>query len=204
MVSKLYQYNRYYKLVKQLQSILRDLGVKEEKLITNALEDLYKKNYEALSEGPTVPIREQDIQELIHQDWIGDGYNFSDRIWRNKAVMAKRAKDYVMLAIAEGKNPTQFINELEPYLNKAGLWQAKRLLLTEMSHVQYMSAMERYKNTGITKVKILTANDKRVCDKCKDNAKEIYTLENCPMLPSHPFADAALSQWSRIRLDNAA
>ena len=35
--------------------------------------------------------------------------------------MAKKAKDYIMLAISEGKSPTKFVQDLSPYLNKAGL-----------------------------------------------------------------------------------
>lgn len=100
--------------------------------------------------------------------------------------MAKKAKDYIMLAISEGKSPTKFVQDLSPYLNKAGLWRAKRLLITEMAHTQYVSTINRYKAANVQKVELITANDKRVCDKCKEAAKE-YDIDKCPILPMHPW-----------------
>ena len=55
-----------------------------------------------------------------------------------------------------------------------------------MAHVQYMSALERYKNSGIRRVKILTADDDKVCDVCKEESVKEYTLDTIPTLPFHP------------------
>ena len=188
LVSKLYQYNRYYRLLKELQNILRDLGVQEEKILTQHMEDVYKHNFDSLGEKlpPAPPVQKEVIDRLIHEDWIGDGDNFSDRIWKNKALMAKKAKDFIMLAIAEGKSPTAFIEDLEPYLQKQGLWRAKRLLVTEMAHTQYVSTIDRYKTAGVDKVEILTADDNKVCAKCDEASSMTYQIDDCPILPLHP------------------
>ena len=91
--------------------------------LTQHMEDVYRHNFEKLGETlpPAPPVQKEVIDRLIHEDWIGDGDNFSDRIWKNKALMAKKAKDFITLAIAEGKSPTAFIEDLEPYLQKQGL-----------------------------------------------------------------------------------
>lgn len=152
------------------------------------MKKLYEQNYVKLGETlpPAPSVDQNTIDRLIHEDWIGDGNNFSDRVWQNKSIMAKKAKDYIMLAISEGKSPTKFVQDLSPYLNKAGLWRAKRLLITEMAHTQYVSSMNRYKAANVSKVEILTANDDKVCDRCKEAAK-VYDIDKCPILPLHPY-----------------
>ena len=82
LVSKLYQYNRYYRLLRELQNILRDLGINEEKVITKHMKKLYEQNYVKLGETlpPAPSVDQNTIDRLIHEDWIGDGNNFSDRV----------------------------------------------------------------------------------------------------------------------------
>ena len=82
LVSKLYQYNRYYRLLRELQNILRDLGLSEEKVMTKHMKKLYEQNYVKLGETlpPAPSVDQNTIDRLIHEDWIGDGNNFSDRV----------------------------------------------------------------------------------------------------------------------------
>lgn len=123
LVSRLYQYNRYYNLMNSLLDITRELGFKEEDLLTNSLTKLYEDNQRILQKAfpMTSHIDEETIDRLIHEDWVGDGMNYSDRVWKNKTEMAIRAKNIVMRSIANGDSPTKFIRELEPYMNKEGL-----------------------------------------------------------------------------------
>ena len=82
LVSKLYQYNRYYRLLRELQNILRDLGISEEKVMTKHMKKLYEQNYVKLGETlpPAPSVDQNTIDRLIHEDWIGDENNFSDRV----------------------------------------------------------------------------------------------------------------------------
>jgi SPP1 gp7 family putative phage head morphogenesis protein len=194
IVSKLYQYNRYYRLIRELQKIVTDLGLKEEKILTNSMQNLYITNFNKLGEKlPPAPLIDTDtIKRLINEDWVGDGNNFSDRLWKNKALMANNAKKYIMLSIAEGKHPYKFVKDLEPYLKKNSLQIAKRLLITEMAHTQYISTLERYKAASIDKVQILTANDDKVCQECIDRSNKEYDIDNCPVLPTHCFCRCTL------------
>lgn len=72
LLSHLYQYKRYYKLTKEIQAKLTDLGIKQERIFTNEMTEFYKKNIEILEDEFETPFRLTDerIKEIIQQDLI--------------------------------------------------------------------------------------------------------------------------------------
>lgn len=72
LLSHLYQYKRYYKLTKEIQAKLTELGIKQERLFTQEMTDFYKKNIAILDDQFETPfsITDEKIKEIIQQDLI--------------------------------------------------------------------------------------------------------------------------------------
>ena len=61
---------------------------------------------------------------------------------------------------------------------------ARRLARTEMSHIYNQSTLDKYKQAGVTKVKILTAkHGDHVCDVCESYEGKIYPIDKVPKIP---------------------
>ena len=99
--STLYEYKKYYEFRNKLIAQLDSLGVKINSSMTSNLENTYKKVQSNVNnllpnkkEIPDVPL--EKVTEVISEDWVGDGKNYSMRIWKDK--------DRLLGAIEKGLN----------------------------------------------------------------------------------------------------
>ena len=68
LLSHLYQFRRYYKLSKDIQKVLTQLGVKQEKLFTRELEQYFKDNAEILDDQFEVPFetKQKEMKQALN------------------------------------------------------------------------------------------------------------------------------------------
>jgi len=184
--SHLYSYNRYYDMVNKIQEELAKLGIKENKIFDERLTELYLKNSKVIGEQFHLGtyINRSEIINIIRRDWAGDSMNYSDRIWKDKRRLAEVLQEELVEAVGTGKSPDKVVKTLMEKLD-ASYSNAKRLAITEMSHCYNESALNKYRQAGITHVKILN-NDENVCEVCKEYKNKIYPIDSCPLLPVHP------------------
>lgn len=195
--SHLYAYNRYYKLLKKIQTQLADLGVLEEKYIGDYLTKMYEDNSKLIGEefSLSTNIDKERIREICNTDWLGDGKNWSDRIWANQSDLANTLRQEIVSAVATGKSVDNMSKILMDRFN-VEYYKAKRICVTELAHVQIQSTVDKYKEAGVKKVKIVAAMDDRTCEKCEEWNNTIVDIDkiqygvNVP--PKHCFADALL------------
>lgn len=70
LMSHLYAYNRYYKLLKKINTRLIDLGSKEERYMNDYLTEMYEKNAKIVGEEFSLSTRidEDRIREIANTD----------------------------------------------------------------------------------------------------------------------------------------
>lgn len=189
--SHLYAYNRYYKLIKNIQVQLAELGALEEKYIGDYLTQMYEDNAKIIGEEFTLStyIDKDRVRDICNTDWVGDGMNWSDRIWANQSDLANTLRQEIVSAVSTGKSVDKMSKVLMDRFD-VEYYKAKRICVTELAHVQMQSTIDKYKEAGVKKVKIVAAMDDRTCDKCKEWNDKVVDIEkiqygvNVP--PKHP------------------
>lgn len=185
--SHLYQYNKYYEMLGKIQNELMKLGIKENKLFDDRLTNLYEENSEIIDKqfNLSSSLRTKDIISIVKTDWVGDGSNYSDRIWKDKRKLANTIQEELIECVGTGKSPDKFSKVLMEKFN-ASYNNARRLARTEIVHVYNQSTLDKYKEAGITEVQILETIDEHTCEECRKLDKKIYPIGLAPRLPLHP------------------
>lgn len=185
--SHLYQYNRYYEMLNKIQQELSKLGVKENRIFDDRLVDLYKKNSEIIGEQFNLGsnLRTNDILSIVKTDWVGDGSNYSDRIWKDKRKLAQTLQEELIECVGTGSSPDKMKKRLMERFN-VSYHNADRLARTELAHVYNQSTLDRYVQAGVDKVKILETDDEHTCEECRKLNKKIFPIATVPKLPIHP------------------
>lgn len=117
-----------------------------------------------------------EVKQIINHVWCDDGRLWSDRVWTNIAEL-RRELTYALLTNQKPSYIKQKFN--------VSYHRAETLLRTEHTRVASEAAIQRYKDSGITKYKVL-ANQAHVCDICgKDNGK-IFSIDERNPIPQHP------------------
>ena len=185
--SHLYQYNRYYEMLNKIQQELSKLGVKENRIFDDRLVDLYRKNSEIIGEQFNLGsnLRTNDILSIVKTDWVGDGSNYSDRIWKDKRKLAQTLQEELIECVGTGSSPDKMKKRLMERFN-VSYHNADRLARTELAHVYNQSTLDRYVQAGVNKVKILETDDEHTCEECRKLNKKIFPIATVPKLPIHP------------------
>ena len=195
LISDLYKYNRYYELLTNLNNILTQLGLEEQKLLGKYLEDFYRRNCEIIGKEINwlIPIDEQSVRKAIESVWCSDGKHWSSRIWTNKAGLEERIKQGLVDCFTSGAGKDELVRRLMDDFN-VGYNQANRIARTELSYIQNKSTLDKYEQAGIKKYKVLANQaDDEVCGGL--DGKEFYLHEaqvgvNFP--PIHPNCKCAI------------
>ena len=78
--------------------------------------------------------------------------NFSDRIWRNKKLLTEQLRQGLVDTVATGRNWQEWSKEIKKTFN-TGFFEAKRLVVTELSHIQSSATIDKYIAEGVEQVR---------------------------------------------------
>ena len=207
LASDLYKYNKYYNLLNHLQENLLSLGSWEVKTYEKYLTELYSNYFKLtgieINDKTFNVINLSSIREIVKKDWVGDGKDFSARIWNNKAVLAEQVKQGIVDAFVKGEGSTEVAVKIESYLKEniqqsfnGGFNVAHRLAITEMAHIQTQATLDKYQQAGLTKYQFIATNDNKTCEVDKALNGKIFRIDeaqagvNCP--PLHPNCRCAI------------
>ena len=197
LVSDLYKYNRYYDLTNNLNRELTKLGFKELAIMDDRLVNMYQLNAQMLDNklGFTTAINQNAIKSAINAVWCGDGRHYSDRVWRNKALLEESVKKGLVDCIARGVPRDELIKTIMAEFN-TGFYQASRIARTELTYIQTRSTIDRYAAAGLEKVEFYAEIDGKTSDMCREKHEKEFPLNkleigvNAP--PLHPFCRSCL------------
>ena len=138
-------------------------------------------------------ISQQRVQEMLKTNWSGK--MFSDRVWDNTDILAKKLQDTMTAGILSGKSVWKLADELKDQSNY-GKFAAERLIRTEMaaftSEADKAAAEERGTKYMIF-VATLDMHTSEICQEHDGNripVKEVKPGKNAP--PLHPNCRSCL------------
>lgn len=194
LASHLYQYNRYVELLAEINKQLRELGENEIALYNQSFLDMYEDNAKLIGKqfNKAISIDFDNAKQVVDKIWCSDGKHWSARIWRNQAKLAQSLTNSLIDAVVAGHSVDRLTEKLMKDMS-VDYYRAKRIAVTELARVENDSTIEQYKQFGVKKVRILTANDEKVCTICKENSRHEYEIGSEPMLPNHCWCRCVLT-----------
>ena len=185
-ITDIYKYNRYYELLGLLNNDLKALGAKEVAITTTLLTDMYIKNKAIIGNGNMLlPTSPREVEMVINKIWCADGKHWSSRIWTHKDELANKLRNGIIDCISRGVSKDELTKELMRIYGTE-FYKADRIARTELNYVQNQSTLNRYKEMGVEKYKILSAHDGRTCDKCADLDGKIFPIDKAEIGVNFP------------------
>lgn len=184
LASHLYQYNRYYDMINNLQENLQKLGQGEASVLEESFTKLYKQNSKFIgrSIGFNPIVDDAAATKALNTIWCTDGKLWSDRIWEHKSALVNMMKDTMIDAVSRGMSRDELVKQIEAEFN-VGFNEANRLVRTELAFAQTKAADDTYKAAGIEEFEILA--EPSACEDCKEAARHRYAV-GTQILPIHP------------------
>ena len=205
----LYKLDKYYKMQAQLQDTLQKLGDRTCEVLAKKFGQEYKHIYSELAidkEGKTIKastsdkkfstIDEQGAKHIASQVWAADGKSWSERVWKNIGDLQRTLNEGLVDCVITGKKTTELKKKLMERFD-VSYSRAETLVRTEMAHVETQAALDRYKSSGVEKVRIVVDPDEKTCKECSKwddktiNIFEAQTGTNIP--PFHPNCRCAIA-----------
>ena len=185
-ITDIYRFNRYYELLGLLNNDLKALGAKEIAITTTLLTDMYIENKKIIGDASMLlPTSPKEVEMVINKIWCADGKHWSSRIWTHKDELANKVRNGIVDCISRGVSKDELTKELMRIYGTE-FYKADRIARTELSYVQNQSTLNRYKEMGVEKYKILSAHDGRTCDKCADLDGKIFPIDKAEIGVNFP------------------
>ena len=171
-----------------------DVELREsEKLYTRTINKAYYLNCYDIQKGIGIGFNiaampTEVIEEILKTNWSGKHY--SDRVWRNSQIMAKKLEQVLLKGVMTGKSYRKLAIELEE-MSEDGVFAAERLIRTEMTYISNRAELQSYKECGIDEYIFVATLDSRTSKPCRKMDRKRIKIsdaivgENLP--PLHPW-----------------
>lgn len=129
------------------------------------------------------------VNRLLSAKWYGR--NFSSRIWRNRGLVANQASKIIIEGVLSGQSIPQMSKALLEQTYTQNMYNATRLIRTEVNYFSNQGALLSYKEAELDKYEFCATLDLRTSKICGERDGNIYPLdsavvgENYP--PMHPY-----------------
>ena len=129
------------------------------------------------------------INLLLNENWI-DNANFSQRIWNNSEKLGEYLRTQLTADSMSGKSIQKIAKELSEYMN-VGIYNATRLVRTEVNHFANEAEMLSYEELDIEKYRFIATLDNRTCEHCAELDNKVFKVKdrkpgkNCPPIHSN-------------------
>lgn len=174
------------------------LAAQKDGIVSDAVKDAYRTGYYkscfGVQRGFNVgfdigTIDEDALNRLIRKPWAVDGYNFSERIWRDKTKLINLTHSELTRSVMLGSSPDKAVKAISKAMDTS-LYNAKRLVMTENSYFHALGEQEMYSEFGFDKYEVVAAFDasRKTCELCADmDGKVFLTKDFAPGLNANPF-----------------
>lgn len=216
-----YRISRYEELQQNIDLELKKLADIEQQITeiryVDTIKESYYHNIFDIQKGTGLgfnftQIDNKTINLLLNENWI-DKSNFSQRIWQNSEKLGSYLRTQLTAASMSGKPINKISQELANYMN-VGLYNATRLVRTEVNHFANEAEMLSYDELEIDKYKFIATLDNRTCEHCAELDNQIFNVKdrvpgkNCPPIHSNDrcttvavFADEVTEELQRRAKD---
>lgn len=155
---------------------------------TESLSEHLTNVYNITSQYDEMPLRYDVLKNTFNQKWVGNK-NFSERIWKSTEKLENNISNMLQRLNAGALYPETIYAELASKFN-VEKWKAKRLVLTESSHIMNRTRLDNYKLMDIGEVEIIATLDFKTSDICQEKDGQIVKLSEAvvgiDLPPFHP------------------
>lgn len=180
-----YRINRYQALQENIDIELKKLANIEQDVTKiryiDTLKEGYYHNIYDIQKGTGLgfnfsQIDNKTINLLLNEKWT-DNANFSQRIWNNSEKLGNYLKTQLTADTMSGKSIAKISKELSEYMN-VGLYNATRLVRTEVNHFANEAEMLSYEECGIDKYKFIATLDNVTCKHCAELDNKVFYVKD--------------------------
>lgn len=199
LVNKLYQYNRNYEMIHEINTKLNKLGVTSIEKLDEKLTGCYdycKSNTDEALGHLGMEIEAGAVREFYKLPdnskkvwskavWCKDGKNAVDRVENNMAKLSKTVQSGVLDCISRGASKDELTKTLMKRFN-VSFNEASRLSRTELLHTTNKAKLDSYTEAGVKQYKFVAADDCRTCDICKGLDGKVFDLDKAAEGENYP------------------
>lgn len=198
-----------------LQQHIEQLFGKQEQLLQEGLENLYKREYYhtafELDKGFEMAhefggINTNKLNDILKKPWAADGSNFSSRVWQHKQNLVNTLQQEMTRAVIRGDDFRTATKNISDKMNVSQS-AAGRLVMTESAFFASKGMADCLREFGVDEYEFIATLDRRTSQICRDMDKKVFKLsEFKPGTTAPPlhcycrshiapyFADAAISE----------
>ena len=121
-------------------------------------------------------IDNRTIELMLSEKWV-DKTNFSQKIWNNSEKLGNYLQIQLTADTMSGKSIAKISNELAEYMN-AGLYNATRLVRTEVNHFANEAEMLSYEELDIENYRVIATLDNVTCKHCARLDNPVFDLKD--------------------------
>lgn len=126
-------------------------------------------------------IDNRTIKLLLNENWtpnpISTASNYSKRIWNNSEKLGNYLRTQLTAASLSGKSINKIAQELSEYMN-VGLYNATRLVRTEVNHFANEAEMLSYEELNIEKYRFIATLDNVTCEYCAELDNKVFKVKD--------------------------
>lgn len=180
-----YRISRYQALQNNIDVELKKLANIEQQITEIRYVDTIKEGYyhniydiqKGLGTGFNFSqIDNRKIDLILNENWINEA-NFSKRIWKNSERLGNYLKTQLTADSMSGKSIAKISEELKEYMN-VGLYEATRLVRTEVNHFANEAEMLAYEELDIEKYRFIATLDNVTCEHCAELDNKVYNVKD--------------------------
>ncbi len=180
-----YRISRYQALQENIDAELKKLADIEQQITeiryVDTIKEGYYHNIFDIQKGTGIgfsfsQIDNRTIKLMLSENWI-DGSNYSKRIWNNSEKLGNYLRTQLTADTMSGKSIAKISKELSEYMN-VGLFNAVRLIRTEVNHFANEAEMLAYEELDIEKYRFIATLDKRTCQRCAELDNKIFNVKD--------------------------
>lgn len=180
-----YRISRYEALQKRIDIEIKKVAEVEKELTTeryiDTINETYYRNIFDIQQNLGYAfsfsnIDNKTIDLLLNENWI-DKANFSERIWQNSEKLGNYLRTNLTAASMSGKAINKIAQELADYMN-VGIYNAIRLVRTEVNHFANEAEMLSYEELNIEKYRFIATLDNRTCEHCAELDNKIFNIKD--------------------------
>lgn len=188
-----YRISRLQALQNNIDIELKHIAELEEEVTklryVNTIDEAYYTNIYNIQKGTgygfnfsQLDTRTMDV--LLKQKWIGNA-NFSQRIWENSNKLNRFMKINFTADMMTGKSVQKIAKELSEYMN-IGLYNATRLVRTEVNHFANQAEMLSYEECGIEEYQFIATLDNKTSKICQEKDNKIFKIKEARVGVNYP------------------
>ena len=180
-----YRISRYEALQKRIDIEIKKVAEIEKQLTTERYIDTIQEGYYHtifdIQQGTRIGfgfanIDSRTINLLLNENWV-DNANFSQRIWQNSEKLGSYLRTQLTAVSMSGKSINKIVQELADYMD-VGIYNATRLVRTEVNHFANEAEMLAYEELDVEKYRFIATLDNRTCEHCAELDNKVFNVKD--------------------------